>query len=174
MGTRASNQGLKLIDELREKKRWKRQDYRWEEAAIVSKATLKRFWRRIPIEKDSFIAICKAVGLENWEEIVDRTPVQQKAEIRYCFDYDDDWVGRRDLITQLVTKVRDACRVLILTGMTGIGKTALAERLAWELQSDFTESFRVKFDSHENTDFASVAAQLLISWGENITPEDRK
>ncbi|MCP2728163.1 NB-ARC domain-containing protein [Limnofasciculus baicalensis] len=174
MGIRASSQGLQLLDQLREKKDWNRQDYRWEEAARVSKPTLKRFWRRIPIEKDNFIAICQSVGLDNWEQIVDNSPVHQKAEITSSINYDDDWVGRAEIIDQLVIKMRDSCRVLILTGITGIGKTTLAERLAWELKEDFPKCFIVKFDSQENTDFASVAAQLLIGLGETVTSEDRK
>ncbi len=172
---RASIQKLKIIiDPLRKNKGWNRQDYRWYEAANVTMPTLKRFWRGIAIQKQCFIDICKAVGWENWQQVVDHSPVQQQQQISSYCDYDDDWVGRAELITQLVTRVQGSCRVLILTGITGIGKTALAERLAWTLQCDFPESFRVKFDSQENTDFASVTAQLLISSGQTVTSDDRK
>ncbi len=174
MGTRASHQGLKLVDELRKNKGWNRQDSRWWREIPTSVSTLKRFWEGKAIQPEVFIKICQAVGLENWGEIVDNSPVHQQAEISYCFDYDNDWVGRTELINQLVNKVRNSCRVLILTGITGIGKTALAERLAWELKGEFINYFIVKFDSQDNTDFASVTAQLLISWGEKITPEDRQ
>jgi len=35
--------------------------------------TLKRFWQGEPVEQETFINICQAVGLEHWEEIVDST-----------------------------------------------------------------------------------------------------
>lgn len=172
---RASIQKLTaVIDLLRSNKGWNRQDERWCKAAKVSMPTLKRFWRRQPIRQEFFSDICQAVGLENWEEIIDNSPIQQKAQISPSLDYDDGWVGRAELISQLSSKLRGGCRVLILTGITGIGKTVLAERLAVQLQSDFSESFRVNFDHEEQADFASVAAQLLTGWGETLTPENRQ
>jgi hypothetical protein len=64
-------------------------------------------------------------------------------------------------------------------GITGIGKTALGERLAVELSDWFEEDWS-KFheenfeDEQQSNDFASVAARWLEKWGELITPEDRK
>ncbi|MCL1471052.1 ATP-binding protein [Argonema antarcticum] len=174
MSIRASIKGLETVDKLRKKKNWRKDASKWADDANTSPATLKRFWRRLPIQESAFIAICKGVGLENWEEIVDKSPVQQKLQISPYLDRENRWVARSQLITQLSAKLQGACRVLILTGITGIGKTALAERLAVELQRDYPDFFRVNFDERENADFASVAAQLLTSWGENPTPEDRK
>ncbi len=172
---RASSQKLRaVIDLLRSNKSWNRQDERWCKAAKVSMPTLKRFWRGHPIRQEFFRDICQAVGLENWEEIIDNSPMQQKAKISPSLGYDDDWVGRAELISQLSAKLRGGCRVLILTGITGIGKTVLAERLAVELQDYSPESFRVNFDHEERADFASVAAQLLTTWGETVTPENRQ
>jgi len=166
---RASIQGLEKVDKLRKKRDWSKTEDAWWQLANSSLATLKRFWRRIPIQEAAFINICEAVGLHNWEEIVDNSPIQHSDKISYY-----GWVGRSQLITQLTAKLQGACRVLILSGITGIGKTALGERLAVELQRDYPDFFRVNFDDRENADFASVAAQLLTSWGENPTPEDRK
>jgi nucleoside phosphorylase len=96
------------------------------------------------------------------------------------FAYDDHtWVGRESLIQNLSTRIRASCRLLILVGITGIGKTALGERLAVEL-SDWFEGDWSKFheenfdDEQQSNDFASVAARWLEKWGELITPEDRK
>jgi len=89
--------------------------------------------------------------------------------------YDNYWVGRAGLISELSIKLREECPVLILTGITGIGKTALAERLIIELQEDWTEFGRINFDIEEKTtDFFSVAIELLSEWGEMITQEQRK
>lgn len=95
------------------------------------------------------------------------------------FAYDDAWVGRESLIQDLSNQVRQSCRLLILVGITGIGKTALGERLAVELSDwfddDWTKFHQENFDNQEQTsDFASVAARWLEKWGELITPEDRK
>jgi hypothetical protein len=44
------------------------------------------------------------------------------------------WVGRDDLLQTLTQKLEGGYRVLVLTGMTGIGKTALAEHLVVNVQ----------------------------------------
>jgi hypothetical protein len=95
------------------------------------------------------------------------------------FAYDDTWVGRESLIQDLSPRIRSSCRLLILVGITGIGKTALGERLAVEL-SDWFEGDWSKFheenfeDKQQSNDFASVAARWLEKWGELITREDRQ
>ncbi|NER46072.1 MAG: TIR domain-containing protein [Symploca sp. SIO1A3] len=95
------------------------------------------------------------------------------------FAYDDAWVGRDNLIRELSDRIRNNCRLLILVGITGIGKTALGERLAVEVadwfESDWTHYHQENFDNEQQTsDFASVAARWLEKWGELITPDDRK
>ncbi|MFB2898456.1 AAA family ATPase [Aerosakkonemataceae cyanobacterium BLCC-F50] len=171
---RASIQGLERVDELRQKRGWSKTEDAWWGLANTSKATLKRFWRRIPIQEAAFSNICKAVGLDNWEEIVDRSPIHYSTKISAYINDEDGWVGRSQLLTQLSAKLQGACRILILTGITGIGKTALAQRLAMQLQGDFPQVFRINFDNQENTDFINVADQLLTGWGETVTPENRK
>ena len=95
------------------------------------------------------------------------------------FALDDRWVGRSNLIQDLSHRIQESCRLLILVGMTGIGKTALGERLAVELEGwfggDWSRFHQENFeDEQQSSDFASVAARWLEKWGELITPEDRK
>lgn len=94
------------------------------------------------------------------------------------FALDDRWVGRTNLIQNLNHRIQESCRLLILVGMTGIGKTALGERLAVELESWFGDwpHFRQENfdDEQQSSDFASVAARWLEKWGEPVTPDDRK
>lgn len=166
---RASESGLKIVDLARRKKKWNKQATIW-----AKKYNLKRFWSAIPIDTDAFIEICKAVGIENWEQIVDDSPIQADSRAEF-FAWDDAWVGRKDLITQLTQKVQGSCRLLILLGIAGIGKTALAERLAVELQDDGRKFHQENFENQQQaSDFPSVAIRWLEKWGERITPEDRK
>jgi DNA polymerase III delta prime subunit len=96
------------------------------------------------------------------------------------FAYDNAWVGRDQLVTKLNQKLRGSCRLLLILGLTGIGKTALAERLAVELQDWFGQDWknrlrRANFDNEDKaTDFASVAAGWLEDWGEKLLPEEKK
>ncbi|MDE5090672.1 MAG: ATP-binding protein, partial [Trichodesmium sp. St18_bin3_1_1] len=112
---RASREGLQKVDAARKKKGWTKAEDAWWGLAPTSKATLKRFWRSIPIEREAFIAICENVGV-NWEEIVDETPPSPDSSTVKFFSYDNIWVGREDLIAELSTKVKESCRLLILVG----------------------------------------------------------
>ena len=95
------------------------------------------------------------------------------------FALDDRWVGRANLVQALSRRIQESCRLLVLVGMTGIGKTALGERLAVELEGwfdgDWSRFYQENLnDEQQSPDFASVAARWLEKWGELITPEDRK
>ncbi|VEP12178.1 conserved hypothetical protein [Hyella patelloides LEGE 07179] len=95
------------------------------------------------------------------------------------FAYDNAWVGREELINDLSSRVQKSCRLLILVGITGIGKTALGERLSIELEDWFDNNWdkylQENFDNEKQScDFASVAGRLLEKCGELVTPEDRK
>jgi len=165
---KALMQGLEIVEQAMNKKRWtKTETPDWWESADISQATLKRFWSRQPIRRDNFIEICKAVGVD-WEEIVDSRPTPHPTPVV------DGWVGRGEPIPQLIAKLQGDCRVLILTGITGIGKTALAERLAVENQGTWTKFDRVDFDRQPVTDFVRVAETLLVGWDETVTPAERQ
>ena len=172
---RASESGLEIVDRARRKKGLEKQASSWCGDAQTSVATLKRFWRRKPIGQEVFVKICKAVEVDNWEDIIDDSPLSQTDSRAEFFACDDAWVGRKDLITQLAQKVQGSCRLLILLGIAGIGKTALAERLAVELQDDDRKFHQENFENQQQaSDFASVAIRWLEKWGERMTPDDRK
>ncbi|NER07460.1 MAG: ATP-binding protein, partial [Okeania sp. SIO3C4] len=174
---RASKEGLKKIDLARKKKGWTKTEDAWWGLALTSQATLKRFWRGLPIERDAFIGICENVGI-NWEEIVDDVPPSSQNSTVEFFSYDDVWVGRENLIAELTKKVKESCRLLILVGISGIGKTALAEKLAVELHQEFLQGDWSKFrqencdNQQETRDFRSVASRWLKKWGESLTQDD--
>ena len=179
---KASQSGLESVDRARRQKGWTATSVTWCSAAQTSVATLKRFRQGKAIQQGAFMGICQAVGIENWQDLIDDSPspppATPKQEIDF-FAYDDVWVGREPLIADLKQKIQDTHRLLILVGITGIGKTALAERLAVELedwlQGDWDNFLEENFDDeNQSPDFASVAARWLEKWGEPITPDDRK
>ncbi len=131
---RASRQGLTIVDQARKKKGWNKEAV----SLCGKKHHLKRFWRSIPIDRDVFVEICQNAGIVNWEEIVDNNPKPKNSQVDF-FSYNDGWVGREELVAELTNKVHSSCRILMLVGITGIGKTALAERLAVELQEDWLQ-----------------------------------
>jgi hypothetical protein len=173
---KASQQGLTIVDIARKKKGWTKRAAAWCQAATVGEAGFKRFWQRKPIEQEHFIRICKAVEIDDWEKIVDGSQIQSAASYIEFSAYDDDWVGkgREELIVKLSDRVRGDCRVLILVGITGIGKTALAERLVEELRGDWTEHRENFEDENKASDFASIARRWLEEWGEKVPPEESK
>ena len=52
------------------KKNWTALATAWCAEANVSVSTLKRFREKKAIQKDAFIAICRAVGIEDWQRVV--------------------------------------------------------------------------------------------------------
>jgi hypothetical protein len=126
-----------------------------------------------------------------FEEVIDRFQYKEesatlsqnrqdsKPTFSRFFAYDSGWVGRDSLIQELSRRIHSNCRLLILVGIAGIGKTALGERLAVEVANWFCDNWsyyhQENFDDEQKaSDFASVAARWLEKWGESITVDDRK
>jgi predicted kinase len=74
---RASEEGLKIIDMVRRNLGWNKSEDTWCKVALTSKATLRRFWAQNRIRRETFIDICKAVGINNWEDIIERNDIKQ-------------------------------------------------------------------------------------------------
>ncbi|MFM2062446.1 MAG: hypothetical protein RLZZ507_2116 [Cyanobacteriota bacterium] len=73
-----SQQGIEMVDLARRKKGWTTKEIKWYRYANCSDSTLVRFQHGERVEQETFVALCKAVGIENWEDIVDKTPVARK------------------------------------------------------------------------------------------------
>lgn len=165
VSVRVSQKGLEIVDRLRRNRGWAKNSAVWCEEALTSEATLKRFWRKLPIQQENFLRICQAVGILDWKSLVDDGSSATNQGIEF-FAYDDCWVGRQSLTESLSNRLRESCRLLVLVGITGIGKTALAERLVLELddwlQEDWNRVCRENFDYQDKTvTFADVAASTL-------------
>ncbi|MEG4912571.1 ATP-binding protein [Microcoleus sp. B7-D4] len=74
---RASEEGLKIIDMVRRNLGWNKSEDTWCKAALTSKATLRRFWAQNRIRRETFIDICKVVGINNWEDIIERNDIKK-------------------------------------------------------------------------------------------------
>lgn len=114
----ASKQGLQKIDLARKKKGWQATAVSWYKAAHTSAATLKRFRQGKPIDRDVFIAICKAVGIENWEDIVEKSTTEpfetsQVAQVQWVLVLsgtieDNDKVKADLILSQLEPLIKES------------------------------------------------------------------
>lgn len=106
----------------------------------ISEGTWKRFLAgRQAISAAAFKAYCQILGL-NWQEVIDR-----RTQLNH--DTRKDWgdaidistfYGRSTELGQLEQWITtDNCRLVALFGMGGIGKTALALKLAEQIESHF-------------------------------------
>ena len=134
--TRASTKGIETVDRLRQQKDWNRQSQAWCQEAFTTVATLRRFWQRDPIQQDTFIRICHAVNVERWEEVVEGAIPASAVQLVRSDGMPDVSIfyGRPDELATLTQWITiDRCRLIALLGMGGIGKSALAVRLAEQL-----------------------------------------
>lgn len=150
-------------------------------------STVNNFCRGVNVSVAKFEEISETLGLEAPTLVQDAAaPVPSSGQdtvaqieaasplVENFFAYDSMWVGRETLTDALLTKLRGACRLLLLVGISGVGKTALGERLALFLAKE-CQLIRENFDSQDRAiDFASFAARLLEKCGQPVAPEDRQ
>ena len=172
---RATQQALdNIVEPARVRKRWNQQDEQWAEAAGVSLKTLQRFWQRQPIRQGNFIAICQAIGLEDWQAILDLPTAAARSSGELRVYPDATWVERSAVTASLLPILQSDCRVVAIAGITGIGKTALVERLVAAINDD-RQWCRLNLDDGGiETEFSSSGAAFLRVLGDEPTLADQK
>ncbi|BAZ31324.1 WD-repeat protein [Cylindrospermum sp. NIES-4074] len=152
---RASIQGLELVEQARQKKGWNKQAPIWKDEAFTSFATLKRFWAGKPISQEAFIAICQAVGIEDWKAIAES-----------CKDWGEapdisNFFGRsQDLSTLQQWIIEDHCRLVAILGMGGMGKTAISIKLGQEIEDKF--DYVIWRSLREAPPVTDILAELIL------------
>jgi hypothetical protein len=141
----------------------------------IRRQTFTNFYNGDGVKRETAETYCDVLKIpnwcENWDTIFELLPVA----IADWSVYDDRWVGRKKLVSDLTKKIRNNCRLLLLLGITGIGKTALAEKIADDVQSRFGKILRVNFDSDDHPrDFVGVACRWLEELGESLLLEDKQ
>ena len=154
----------------------------------IAASTVSNFFRGVRVSVSKFEAISEALNLDPHVLILEKgkgvgTPPPEPGDLSGAealqasfFSYDSVWVGRQRLVTELSQMLRGTQRLLLLVGMAGIGKTALGERLCWELaQAPETcpSILRLNFDrQNPNPDFVRAAQTLLEAADQWIPSEE--
>jgi len=104
----------------------------WRDAIAPASGTWRRFLEaKQPVDVEFFKAFCQALDL-NWETLINhKTELSQAPDLTAFFGRDREL---REL-TQKLTEER--CRLVLIHGNGGIGKTALARKLVDTLEGKF-------------------------------------
>jgi hypothetical protein len=141
----------------------------------IHRQTFTDFYNGEGKERETVETYCDVLEIPNWKENWERIFEIAPVKINDWTVYDDRWVGRKKLVGDLTKKIRNNCRLLVLLGVTGIGKTALAEKVADEVQTRFTKILRVNFDGDDSPrDFAIIANRWLEELGDRLLIEDKQ
>ena len=186
---RASKEGLEMVDRARRKRGWAKADEEWCNVAQTAPASLKRFWRGILIKRDTFIAICEAVGI-NWQEIADLSETEEKsyppepAKITHLLlnnpqspntiyqnlparEY-NTFVGRQVELKRLMELLsyEHSAHLISVDGIGGVGKTTLVLEAAYQcLIASRNVDISAKIPKFEAIIFTSAKQNYLTSAG---------
>ncbi|MCT7976626.1 NB-ARC domain-containing protein [Laspinema olomoucense] len=142
---KASTEGLAVADRARKRLGWtKTSTARWWQDAHTSRATLRRFWHGDRIQREIFIAICATLGISDWQAIAEQCEadfdpaIPESPAIRDWHEAPDldSFFGRDRELAQLEQWIPTA-KMLLISGMGGMGKTALALAFADSIQAEF-------------------------------------
>jgi hypothetical protein len=179
---KASPEGLQIIKQARKEQGWTIDNPMWLEVAStiiepgrnwedtefftsgVSLPTWKRFLKGDGIDASVFKVFCQILGL-NWQDVVER-PLNSSLSVGTCeIPNIPLFFGRSAELATLTQKIAGGISLVAITGIGGIGKTALAVQLAKALQPKFSQILWYSFHLNTPPRISSVpviAAQTLL------------
>lgn len=140
----------------------------------IALSTVSNFFNCVAISVTKFEEICHVLDLDPQVIIQPRQPVQEVSKksfvprlfVRSLYK-ENTWVGREALITELLNKLQRQTRLLWITGISGVGKTILAECLASKSQNPDVSFHRISFEIEgQSKDFTEGAAAIWAELGE--------
>lgn len=149
---------------------------------------LDKLLRKGDIQDKPFRYFCEAVDVNSesvcQQEIQKVSTNHKSTELVetdapfYSTQPDKIWVGRENIRDSLLkNKLNKNTRILVIVGISGIGKTSLAGKLIESLDRAGYKLLEPEVDcSATNTSpsFSTVLEQWLINWGEKISNEEKK
>ncbi|WP_373527406.1 hypothetical protein [Nostoc sp.] len=66
-----SEEGQIRVEQTRLMKGWTKTSVVWLDESMISESTLKRFLQGKPVRASSFIGLCNALGISEWQELVE-------------------------------------------------------------------------------------------------------
>jgi tetratricopeptide (TPR) repeat protein len=164
---RASEDGLKIVDQARRKKRWQKNSLTWVQAAGTSEATLKRFWaRKSFIERFAFIGICEAVGV-SWKEVAEPSEIQEtnlpvvSTAIAHPSIPNLNFVGRAEAIADINTRINQGAKITVIQASGGIGKTTLARQYLYSQGFDLVIEIPIAKEKENITPIENAIEECL-------------
>lgn len=98
-------------------------------------------------------------------------PVFAAASFHFSTYRPETWTGREDAIAELTQALQNGNHLLLIHGLTGIGKTTLAERLAADFATPETYH-RVAFDEEDRfQNFSRGALAILQTLGDDTAQQ---
>lgn len=158
---RASQPGLALVDRARAHKGWTKQvTVKWWETAHTSQATLKRFWQRKPIERQAFISICEAVGVD-WETVAEpSTILETSPEPTVQLLTPEFYIDRPPIEACCGEILWQPGSLLRIKALRQMGKTWLLDRLLAQVAQRGWRSVNLSFKLAESRHFRNLDAFL--------------